>query len=312
MKTALVIGSEGQDGTLLQLLLLEKGYRVLSVGRKRKENGLTISNFFFPFNLETDPFESLAEFIIAHKPDEIYYVAAFHASSQEVEQDINSIDSSGKVNYLSFVKVLELCRLYSLSTRIVYTSSSLIFAGASSPVQDESTELAPRCIYSVNKCAAMTAARYYRDVYGLFVSVGIMYNHESKLRNSNFLSQLVISGVRKYIAGEIDKIVVGDLSLRSDWGYAPDYVKALWHILQQEKAQDFIVASGTSHSVQDWFETIFTHLGLDWRSCVEEDKTRVFRKKPLLIGNPTKLMATGWHPETSFGEMIIRMYNDTI
>lgn len=312
MKTALVIGSEGQDGTLLQLLLLEKGYKVLSVGRKRKENGLTIDTVFFSFNLETDSFECLAEFIIAHKPDEIYYIAAFHTSSQEVEQDINSIDSSGKVNYLSFVKVLELCRLYRLSTRVVYTSSSLVFAGARSHVQDESTELAPRCIYSVNKCAAMTAARYYRDVYGLFVSVGIMYNHESKLRNSNFLSQLVISGVRKYIAGEIDKIVVGDLSLRSDWGYAPDYVKALWHILQQEKAQDFIVASGTSHSVQDWFETIFTHLGLDWRSCVEEDKTRVFRKKPLLIGNPTKLMSTGWHPEISFGEMIIRMYNDTI
>lgn len=312
MKTALVIGSEGQDGTLLQLLLLEKGYRVLSVGRKRKENGLTMSTVFFPFNLETDSFESIAEFIIGYKPDEIYYVAAFHASSQEVQQDINSIDSSGKVNYLSFVKVLELCRLYSLSTRIVYTSSSLIFAGASNPVQDEFTELAPRCIYSVNKCAAMTAARYYRDVYGLFVSVGIMYNHESKLRNRNFLSQIVISGVRKYIAGEIDKVVVGDLSLRSDWGYAPDYVRALWHILQQEKAQDFIVASGTSHSVQDWFETIFTHLGLDWHSCVEEDKTRVFRKKPLLIGNPTKLMATGWHPETSFAEMIIRMYNDMI
>jgi GDPmannose 4,6-dehydratase len=313
MKKAMIIGSEGQDGTLLRLLLVEKGYKVFATGRKKRQTTNAGVYDFFQFDLDKDPFEGIAGYIIQTKPDEIYYVAAFHNSSQEDHgKDINTIDSSNRVNYLSFVKILEICRNHIRHTRIVYTSSSLIFAGSENKIQDESTIPAPRCIYSLYKCASMNAAKYYRDTYGLFVSVGIMYNHESKLRGSNFLSQLVIGEIKKYVAGEIDNIVIGDLTARTDWGYAPDYVEALWHMLQLNKADDFIVATGAAHSVQSWFEIIFSHLGRNWTECVSEDKSRVFRRKPLLIGNPVKLEATGWKRKTSFEQMILNMYNGVI
>lgn len=313
MKTALIIGSEGQDGTLLKIMLLEKGYKVLALGRKKRGETDYGPFDFFQFDLDKDPFEKISDYILKHMPDEVYYVAAFHKSSQEDSgKGVETIDLSNRVNYLSFIKILEICRNYCPQARIVYTSSSLVFAGSENEIQDESTVYSPKCVYSLNKCASMAAAKYYRETFGLFVSVGIMYNHESILREGNFLSQLVIREIKKYVAGEIDKIVIGDLAARTDWGYAPDYVEALWYMLQLNNADDYIVATGTAHSVQSWFEVIFKHLGRDWQQCVVEDKSKVFRIKPLLIGNPAKLEAAGWNRKTSFEQMILNMYTGVI
>jgi GDPmannose 4,6-dehydratase len=314
MKTALIVGSEGQDGTLLRLLLIEKGYRVFAIGRKKREATNSGGTYdFFQFDLDQDPFEVMADYIVNLVPDEIYYVAAFHKSSQEDSgMDVEAIDSSNRVNYLSFISLLEICKNRSPQTRIVYTSSSLIFAGSENEIQDESTVYTPKCIYSLNKCASMVAAKYYRDTFGLFVSVGIMYNHESMLRGGNFLSQIVIGEIKKYLAGEIDKIVVGDLYAKTDWGYAPDYVQALWHILQLPQPDTFIVSSGKPHQVKDWFEVLFEYLGMDWQKYIFTDKSLLIRKKPTLIGDNTKLVSTGWIPKTSFKEMVIRMYKEII
>jgi GDPmannose 4,6-dehydratase len=268
---------------------------------------------YISFDLASDDFSPLVNFIVAHKPDEIYYVAAFHHSSQQVIQPGDDlIARSVAVNQLAFIQLLEICRTHHPVARIVYTRSSFIFAGSAIPVQTELTPFEPRCIYSVTKCAAMEAAKYYRVAHNLFVSIAIMYNHESKFRKDSFLSKIIINETKRLVASEIDQIVIGDLSAITDWGYAPDYVHALWHILQLPSPDVFIVSSGVGHKVQDWFEVLFQHLSMDWRSVVVEDKSIVSRQKPVLIGDNTKLLNTGWSPQTSFQEMVIRIYQDIL
>lgn len=312
MKNALIIGSEGQDGTLLKIFLGEKGYKVFGVGRT-VPIGATPQTEYLQFDFIKDSFSIFEKYIIHVNPQEIYYVAAYHQSSQEFSGgDMNSIDNSVLVNQTGFIKVLEVCKNHGLKSRIVYTSSSLIFSGSEEMIQTEETVVAPRCIYSLTKCAAMDAARHYRISFGLFVSVAIMYNHESKFRSDNFLSKIIVNETKKLVQGEIKSIQIGDLSAMTDWGYAFDYVEALWHILQLNRPDNFIVSSNVAHKVQDWFEVLFEYLNLDWTKYVSEDATRIYRKKPTLIGNHAKLVSTGWFPRTSFKEMVIKMYNNSI
>jgi GDPmannose 4,6-dehydratase len=195
---------------------------------------------------------------------------------------------------------------------VFYASSSLIFSGSEGPVQDESTPVRPGCIYSLTKHAAMDAATYYRSAHGLFVSIGVLYNHESAFRDDRFLSKHIINQTRKLLAKEITTIRVGDLSATTDWGYAPDYARAMQHILRLENSDTFIISSGRGHTVQNWFEVLFDHLGLDWRQYVVEDRSIIVRKKPTLIGNNHKLLSTGWSPQVSFEEMVVRMYHNSI
>ncbi len=313
MKTALIIGSEGQDGRLLKRLLEIKQYNVFGIGRKLNANSASAKNFI-EFDLAGDDFTTLENFISEYKPAEIYYVAAFHQSSQEENKavDFSFIDRSVKVNQTGFMRVLEICRLRSAQSRIIYTSSSLIFSGSADQKQNEETIPEPRCIYSVTKCAAMEAAKFYRNIYNLYVSVGIMYNHESVYRNDYFLSKKIVNETRLLVEKKINSITVGDLSSVTDWGYAPDYVEGMWHILQLPDAGVFIISSGEPHTVQNWFEVLFEHIGMDWKPYVKENKALIIRKKPVLIGNNAKLLASGWLPKVSFNEMIIRMYNNTI
>jgi GDPmannose 4,6-dehydratase len=312
MSKALIIGSEGQDGTLLKLLLRQKGYAVYGVGRNAV-NAAEELDGYIQIDLSEDDFSILEGVIKAEKPNEIYYVAAFHRSSQESgNDDFAFIEKSIKVNQVAFIRVLELCRVFNPAARIVYTSSSLIFSGTDRLVQDEATPIEPRCVYSMTKSAAMDAAKYYRGEFNMFVSVGIMYNHESSLRNDKFLSKKVVNQTRQWFNKEIDIIKVGDLSAVTDWGYAPDYVEALWHILQLSTSDTFIISSNNAHKVQDWFDVLFHYLQADWRQAVTEDKSILIRDKPVLIGNNQKLLSTGWRPRVTFEEMVLRIYNNTI
>jgi len=306
---ALIIGSDGQDGTLLKQQLEAKKYEVWGLGKdSKKTNG-----HYFPFDLINDDYKVLENFIAHEKPDEIYYVAAFHQSSQDNRiTDFNFIEQSIKVNQIGFINVLEICKSHHPSARILYTSSSLIFSGAGDTIQNEKTTPEPRCIYSVTKCASTQAANYYRNFHNLFVSVGIMYNHESILRKDFFLSKKIVNETRLIVDKKIDKITIGDLAAITDWGYAPDYTEAMWHILQLPKSDVFTISSGVGHKVQDWFDRLAKHLNLDWKKFVIEDPSLIVRKKPILIGDNSKLLSTGWKPKVSFEEMVIRMYNNTI
>ena len=312
MRKALIVGSEGQDGTLLKLLLRKKGYAVYGLGRSTVNAAIELDGYI-QLDLSGDDFSILEDFIKAEKPDEIYYVAAFHRSSQETgNDDFTFIQKSIKVNQVAFIRVLELCRVFNPASSIVYTSSSLIFSGTDQLIQDETTPVEPRCLYSMTKCAAMDAAKYYRGAFSMFISVGIMYNHESSLRSDKFLSKNIVNQTRQWFNKEIDIIKVGDLSAVTDWGYAPDYSEALWHILQLSTPDCFIISSNNAHKVEDWFDVLFQHLSSDWRQAVIEDKSILIRAKPLLIGNNQKLLSTGWRPRVTFEEMVLRIYNNTI
>jgi GDPmannose 4,6-dehydratase len=307
-KRALIIGSAGQDGKLLQQLLTSKTYDVYGVS-----SSLSNSEKNLQFNLATDTFDALNNFILQIKPDEIYYLAAFHHSSQQQkENDITFINTTFQVNHLAFVNVLECCRVHLPKCRIVYTSSSLIFSGAKTQIQSEETPFEPRCFYSLSKCAAMEAAKFYRQEHNLFVSIGIMYNHESVYRKDYFLSKKIVNETRKINKGEQEKIVIGNLSSITDWGYAPDYVNALWHTLQLNSSDVFIISSCNGHKVEDWFKTLSKHLNTDILKLVEENKQLVTREKPVLIGDNRKLLASGWRPQVTFEEMVIRMYEEKI
>lgn len=309
MKKALVIGAEGQDGQLLVKLLTEKGFEVWGLGRGKRPDP-----YYMAFDLAGDDYSPIEIFITTKKPDEIYYVAAFHHSSQEsaASAGVEFINRSVKVNQVGFMNVLEICRLVHPSAKLFYTSSSLIFSGTQQPVQNEKTLPAPRCLYSVSKCAAMSAAQYYRTAHNMFVTVGIMYNHESILRKDFFLSKKIVNETRQLLLGERDEIVVGDLSALTDWGYAPDYAEAMWHLLQQNEPGEYIISSGQAHSVQNWFEVLYAHLGKNWRDYVNENKALIKRDKPVLVGDNTRLLSTGWKPRVTFEEMVIRMYNNVL
>lgn len=311
MRRALIVGSEGQDGTLLKQFLRQKNYQVFGIGRN-DSFGEDLDDKF-TFDLSVFEYDLLQKFIIKCRPDEIYYVAAFHHSSQQISnEDFGFIERSLRVNQVAFIHVMETCRIHLPSARIIYTSSSLIFSGSDCGLQNELTVTQPRCVYSISKCAAMEAAKYYRAAHGLFVSVAIMYNHESALRGDQFLSKRIINQTKLLLEKQIDVIHVGQLSAITDWGYAPDYVEALWHILQLEVPDVFIVSSGKGHMVQDWFEVLFGYLKMDWKQHVQEDPSLMIRRKGVLIGDNAKLLATGWKPKVSFDEMVIRIYKNIL
>lgn len=312
MQKALIIGAEGQDGRLLKHLLSSKNYRIWGVG-KGKAGNPSGPDKYLRFDLTNDDFQPLIDLILSEKPDEIYYLAAFHHSSQESKDtDYEFIERSIKVNQTGFIRILEICRSHHPGAKIFYTSSSLIFSGTDQTLQNEKTTPEPRCIYSVTKCAAMEAAKHYRGSYNMFVSVGIMYNHESKFRGDRFLSKKIMNETREVVNKKRDKITIGDLSAETDWGYAYDYAGAMWHILQLKQPDTFVISSGKKHKVQDWFEVLFKYLKLDWKKFVTEYPSLVIRKKPVLVGDNTKLLSTGWSPKVSFEEMVIKMYTDVI
>ena len=308
MKTALVIGSEGQDGRLLVNLLTDKGYKVYGIGRAAQSQARHITYT----QVDLMHSNALAE-CLTIVYDEIYYLAAYHHSSGSKELDTNTlVEVSYAVNVFPFAAILESLAEQKAKTRVFYASTSLIYGGADTTTQDENTEIVPNCIYSISKKSAMDLADYYRKNYNLFIGVGILYNHESSYRRDEFLSKIIINQTKDFISGKVEKITIGNLSAETDWGYAPDYVEAMWHILQLKMSGNFIISSGKAHKVQDWFMVLFDHLNMDWKQYVEEDKSLVRRKKPLLIGDNSKLLATGWIPKVSFKEMVLRMHNNII
>lgn len=308
MKKALIIGCKGQDGSLLSEYLIGKEYRVTGIDKDyivndRKEIAQSIDL------LNKIEVEALISEVC---PDELYYLAACHQSSQDkVINDLELFEKSFALNVMGLVNVLDALRSSNLLTSVFYASSSLVFGEPDIKPQTEDLPLRPECIYGVTKTSGMHLCYYYRKKYNLNVSVGILYNHESILRPENFLSKKITSSVKRIKAGEQKKIILGDLSALADWGYAPDYVEAMWKILQTGKPETYIVATGQLHSVLDWVTLAFEEVGMDWKEYTIEDKTLITRSRPVLVGNSAKLyLDTGWKPKTSFEEMVkLMMHN---
>lgn len=295
MSTALVIGAGGQDGRLLTEQLTAQGARV--TGLRRGE--LDLSNA-----------AAVRAFIAARQPAEIYYLAAYHHSSQdEAPGPADLFRESFAVHADGLVNVLDAMRRDAPKSRLFYAASSHCFGSRPlTPVQDENTPLNPDNVYGVTKTAGVHACRYYRNDHGVFASVGYLYNHESSYRRPEFVTTKIIRAAIDIRRGRRDKLVLGDLSAQVDWGYAPDYVDAMTRILRVDRPDDFIVATGEPHTVQEFARMAFAGVGLDWREHVAENPAIITKRKLGLVGDPAKLKAaTGWAPTVTFEGMIRKL-----
>lgn len=302
-KRAIVVGSKGQDGRLLFVYLKKIGYSVLGLSREKSEatearwarKRISILNS-----------ESVRKVVRDFEPDEIYHLAAFHYSSQDPRiAELELFRQSFDVNTMTTLYLLEAIRNECPKTHLFYAASSHVFGSPMGSPQDEQTPLDPENVYGISKATAIMMCRYYRKVHGVFASVGILYNHESELRPSRFVSKKITEGAVAIKQGAAKNIILGDLNAAIDWGYAPDYVRAMQQILSLRKSEDFVIATGKAHRVKDFVRLAFGRLGLSFEEYVKVDKRLVSRSKTTLVGNSNKLRRmTGWKPSQSFDAMV--------
>jgi GDPmannose 4,6-dehydratase len=315
MRKALVTGITGQDGSYLAEVLLEKGYEVHGIVRRSSSfNSDRIDHLYH------DPHEkgvrlfthygdladavSLAKLLYELEPDEIYHLGA--QSHVRVSFDIP--EYTFDVTAAGTLRILEAMRESGLEARFYQASSSEMFGSAPAP-QSEATPFHPRSPYAVSKVAAFWATVNYREAYGLFASNGILFNHESPRRGETFVTRKITRAVARIKAGLQDKLYLGNLDARRDWGYARDYAEAMWLMLQCDEPDDFVIATGESHSVREFLEASFARVDLDWEPHVEIDP-RYFRPSEVddLRGDASKARERlGWEPRVRFDELVAIM-----
>jgi GDPmannose 4,6-dehydratase len=298
-RRAIIVGSNGQDGQLLTALLRSKNYEVVGVSRMTHD----ISN---PMLVE--------ELVQGVKPDELYYLAAHHQSSEAVpESGKILLEQSIAVNFLSFGYFLQTLVQNRYQCAVFYASTSHVFPSNEWGTLSEESEKKPGSIYAITKFAGMQLCNLYRLQYGLKVSAGILFNHESSLRNLTFLSKRIARAAVSISREGRGKLSVGKLDSIVDWGAAEDFVDAMHRMLQLDASDDFIVATGVPHSVADFAEIAFKHVGLNYRNHIEINPMRMTRAPETRIGNPSKLMqATGWKINIPFEDMVVRLVEDEL
>jgi GDPmannose 4,6-dehydratase len=302
MTSALIIGCDGQDGKLLYDHLSSKNYELTGISRFgiRGLRPISIDRINI---LKPDQVNTLLQVL---QPNEIYYLAAFHHSSEDVPLgDVELYRNSHEVHVDGLLNFLDGIKQYTPNSRIFYAVSSHIFGDAIAAPQDESTPISPDSPYGITKANGYHLIRYYRERHGMFACNGILYNHESALREQRFVSQKIITAAIDIKRGLTSGLVLGDLSATTDWGYAPDYVAAMKAILAADYPDDYVIATGIPHTVQEFVEITFGFLELDWRQYVTENSKIIGRKRVNLIGNSEKLRKlTGWKPSVDLKQMI--------
>lgn len=307
-KTALITGVCGQDGSYLAEFLLEKGYDVVGVMRRNAtrnlENAAHLEDKIDLVEGDVTDFASMLRIIQQARPHELYNLAAMSHVHTSFEQPIAAfnIDALGVVNILEAVKTL------GYTTRIFQASTSELW-GDSPPPQHEETVMRPRSPYAIAKLAAHWMVRLYREAYGMYCCAGITHNHESERRGPMFVTRKISMGVAKCLQDPSFKLKLGNMDAKRDWGYAPDFVRGFWMMLQQEEPEDYVLATGEMHSVREFCEVAFSHVGLKWEDHVEVDR---FFMRPAeveeLCGKPDKAKAElGWEPQISFEQLVQRM-----
>lgn len=299
-----MVGSEGQDGRILFELLAGEGLNVVGLGRNSARS--TDGTYSTPVDLGS-PAE-IAALLSKTRPDEIYYLAAVHRASQEQDQigDAALIDASVAVHVTGIVNILEQVEAALPASSVFYAASSLVFGDAAEMPQTESTPFRPCCVYGITKTAGVHACQFYRRSRGVRVSTGLFYNHESPQRRHGFVSRKIVSAAAAIAEGRTtEKLVIGNLSALVDWGYAPDVIDAVIRITRQPVPDDYIVATGEAHTVQEFTEIAFAHVGLSWRDWVEERSELLTRPHVSRIGDASLLRdRTGWRPTVNFREMV--------
>ena len=312
-KKALITGITGQDGSYLTELLLGKGYEVHGIVRRAStfnrgrldavwsDPQLSETRLLLHYGDLTDS-GSIARLLLDVEPDEIYNLGA----QSHVRVSFDSPEYTMDANATGALRLLEAIRASGLRPRFYQASSSEMYGKVLEIPQTEKTPFYPRSPYAVSKVAAYWAAVNYRESFGLHASNGILFNHESPRRGEAFVTRKITRAVAHILAGLQDKLYLGNLDAKRDWGYAKEYVEAMWLILQQDEPDDYVVATGETHSVREFLEEAFGCVGLDWRKYVVHDP-RYLRpaEVDLLVGDASKAQRQlGWKPQTTFKSLV--------
>ena len=308
-KKALITGITGQDGSYLAELLLDKGYEVHGLVRRSSSfNTWRIDHVRDRLSLHYGDLvdqNSLVRTIQLISPDEIYNLGA----QSHVKVSFEMPEYTANVTGMGVLRLLDAVRELKLASRVYQAGSSEMFGLVQETPQSERTSFHPRSPYGAAKVFGHWLAVNYREGYGMHVSNGILFNHESPRRGENFVTRKITRGIAAIVRGEASELRLGNLDAKRDWGFAGDYVEAMWLMLQQERPDDYVVATGETHSVREFLEEAFSHVKLDWQKYVVVDP-RYFRPSEvdLLLGDPGKARrALGWKPKVGFRELVRMM-----
>ena len=313
MKRALITGITGQDGSYLAELLLEKGYKVHGIIRRSStlntsridhlyaDPAVYGSRLFLHYGDLSDSV-NLVKLLYDLKPDEIYHLAA----QSHVRVSFEIPEYTSDVTAVGTIRILEAIREANVRPRFYQASSSEMYGKVLAVPQSEETPFWPRSPYAVAKVFAYWATVNYRESYGFRASNGILFNHESPRRGETFVTRKITRAVAAIKLGHQRELVLGNLEARRDWGYAPEYVEAMWRILQQDDGDDFVIATGETHSVREFAEAAFAHVNLDWKDYVKhDDRYERPSEVDLLIGDPAKAKKVlGWEAKVRFSELV--------
>lgn len=315
MKKALICGVSGQDGAYLAKLLLEKGYQVYGGSRDAQMSSfsnlirLGIRQHVEAVSLSINDFRSVLQTLLKIKPDEIYNLAGQSSVGLSFEQPVETLESIS----VGTLNLLEAIRFSGLPIKFYNAGSSECFGDTGSMAADEMTPFRPRSPYGVAKAAAFWQVANYREAYQLQASTGILFNHESPLRPERFVTQKIVATACRIASGSKETLTLGNIDIARDWGWAPDYVEAMWLMLQQEVADDYVIATGKTTKLRDFISTVFDSVDLNWEQHVRID-TSFFRPTDIAEGhaNPTKARERlGWvahHTMEEVGRLMVSGY----
>ncbi|MCT7960764.1 GDP-mannose 4,6-dehydratase [Laspinema sp. D1] len=311
MKKALICGISGQDGAYLAQLLLSKGYTVCGTSRDAQMSSfrnLTRLGIREQVKLESmslNDFRSVLQILTKIEPDEVYNLAGQSSVGLSFEQPVETLESiaTGTLN------LLEAIRFTGKTIKFYNAGSSECFGDTGDRAADETTPFRPRSPYAVAKATAFWEVANYREAYGLFACSGILYNHESPLRPERFVTQKIIAAACRIAGGSREKVNLGNISVQRDWGYAPEYVEAMYLMLQHPEPDDYVIATGETHRLEDFVAIAFKSVGLDWQEWVNID-TSLYRPTDIAVGrgNPGKAKAKlGWEARSKMPEVVRQM-----
>jgi GDPmannose 4,6-dehydratase len=320
MKTAMVTGATGQDGSYLIDLLLEKGYRVVALKRRTSlistdridhihNNHKNKENFILEYANMMDT-GCLYRLLLEHHPDEIYNLAA----QSHVRVSFQTPEETAQVVGIGTLRLLEAVRNVCPTARFYQASSSEMFGDNPENPQNEDTRFMPASPYACSKVFAHNICRNYRESYGMHISCGILFNHESPRRGETFVTRKITIAAARIKMGLQEKLYLGNLDAKRDWGFAGDYVKAMWLMLQQDEPDDYVIATSETHTVKQFLEEVFEHAELDIEKHVQIDK-RLFRphEVPLLLGDYSKAKEKlNWEPQIKFKKLAKMMYDEDL
>jgi len=273
-KTALICGISGQDGSYLARFLLQKGYNVWGTSRDAQGSAfgnllkLGIKNQVTLLSMVPEDFRSVLVALRKSQPDEVYYLAGQSSVGLSFDQPAETIQSIA----LGTLNVLEACRMLDKAARVYHAGSSECFGDTGGIAANELTPFQPRSPYAVAKASAFWLVNNYREAYKLYACTGVLFNHESPLRPDRFVTQKIVSTAKRISEGSLEKLALGRLDISRDWGWAPEYVEAMWLMLQQDEAEDFVIATGETNTLEHFVSSVFDALGLNWKDHVIQNQ----------------------------------------